>query len=240
MSVAEKNNGITYQVIPIGHSPYSACVIYNDYVLVGGGEPPVKGLLFCFKIISNKPKRAILSHFERGNYIESEVMEMLIEADEKVQSIVIDASVISSENFIMGRKISTSFSFKVPIKKSSLSGYFCLPLSIVMDNIETSDAITIFLHKKKQLPSKCILKRYNKLATQIHQFSSGSALAQQILNVHGKEISQKEHREIIDYVKEKSQWEDSDFQTWRLILKRVLSSPAKSLDEFVKQENNPK
>ncbi len=33
--------------------------------------------------------------------------------------------------------------------------------------------------------------------------------------------------------KDRSCWEDADFQTWRLIMKRALSSPATTLDEFV-------
>lgn len=43
---------------------------------------------------------------------------------------------------------------------------------------------------------------------------------------------------MIDYVKQKSCWDDADFQTWRLILKRVLSSPAKNLEELKKYELN--
>lgn len=61
-------------------------------------------------------------------------------------------------------------------------------------------------------------------------------LKKNIMGEYGKEMSQKEFRKIIDYVKKKSKWQDADFQTWRLILKRVLSSPAKTLDEFIQLE----
>lgn len=37
-------------------------------------------------------------------------------------------------------------------------------------------------------------------------------------------------------VKRKSNWKDADFQTWRLILKRVLSNSAESLDDFIRSE----
>ena len=40
----------------------------------------------------------------------------------------------------------------------------------------------------------------------------------------------------INYVKRKSNWKDADFQTWRLILKRVLSNSAESLDDFIRSE----
>lgn len=40
----------------------------------------------------------------------------------------------------------------------------------------------------------------------------------------------------VRYVKRKSNWKDADFQTWRLILKRVLSNSAESLDDFIRSE----
>lgn len=61
---------------------------------------------------------------------------------------------------------------------------------------------------------------------------SGAALAQMVEKVYGRDIGQADFREIIDYLKESSNWEDADFQTWRLILKRALSSPANNIKEF--------
>lgn len=52
----------------------------------------------------------------------------------------------------------------------------------------------------------------------------------------GKNVNQKELRKIIEYIKDKSNLDDADFQTWRLILKRALSSPANTLEEFIKNE----
>ncbi|NRO02421.1 hypothetical protein IMAU30025_02041 [Lactobacillus helveticus] len=54
---------------------------------------------------------------------------------------------------------------------------------------------------------------------------------------YGKKISQEDFRDIIDYLKKTSKWKDADFQTWRLLLKRALSSPAKDLNEFIKLED---
>ncbi|CAM3635223.1 hypothetical protein [Hydrogenibacillus schlegelii] len=66
--------------------------------------------------------------------------------------------------------------------------------------------------------------------------NSGAALTEAVLREYGKSISQAEFRKIIDHIKEKSNWKDADFQTWRLVLKRALSSPAQSLEEFVELE----
>lgn len=37
-------------------------------------------------------------------------------------------------------------------------------------------------------------------------------------------------------LKGKSEMEDADYQTWRLVLKRALSSPARTLNEFIANE----
>lgn len=80
------------------------------------------------------------------------------------------------------------------------------------------------------------LHQYLKVSTEENIFSSGAALVQGLMKVHGKSISQKDFRDRINYVKRKSNWKDADFQTWRLILKRVLSNSAESLDDFIRSE----
>ena len=86
------------------------------------------------------------------------------------------------------------------------------------------------------MPSSFVLHQYLKVSTEENIFSSGAALVQGLMKVHGKSISQKDFRDRINYVKRKSNWKDADFQTWRLILKRVLSNSAESLDDFIRSE----
>ena len=96
--------------------------------------------------------------------------------------------------------------------------------------------ISIYIDKREQLPSSFVLHQYLKVSTEENIFSSGAALVQGLMKVHGKSISQKDFRDRINYVKRKSNWKDADFQTWRLILKRVLSNSAESLDDFIRSE----
>lgn len=66
--------------------------------------------------------------------------------------------------------------------------------------------------------------------------SDGNAITELIFTKMGKDVNQKELRKIIDYIKDKRNLDDADFQTWRLILKRALSSSANILEEFIKNE----
>ncbi|QSZ26392.1 hypothetical protein ACETAC_05460 [Aceticella autotrophica] len=75
------------------------------------------------------------------------------------------------------------------------------------------------------------INKFNKVIYQEEAMSSGAAIAQLVMSEYGKDIKQKDFSEMIDYVKQKSGCDDADFQTWRLILKMVLSSPAKNLKE---------
>ncbi|HEM2906967.1 TPA: hypothetical protein U0672_000604, partial [Streptococcus suis] len=67
-------------------------------------------------------------------------------------------------------------------------------------------------------------------------YNSGAAIAEFLFSIYGKDMKQDEFRKIIDYIKERSKWKDADFQTWRLVLKRALSSPATTLEEFIINE----
>lgn len=233
----DKEDGSVLQMISIGHVPYSACTIYNGYILVGGGEPPVNGLLRAFKIKYEIPKYMILGHFESGNFIENNEMEINIIADADVHSLALDASEFSSAGIIYGRKKGGIYNFLIPLNPNIVGGYYSLPLLVNAESDYVLDSISIYMFRKMGLPIKHIIPQFNKEIKQQDIFNSGSAIYQMVMKEYGKDITQTEFRKIIDYVKQKSKWEDADFQTWRLIMKRVLSSPAKTLDEFIRLEN---
>lgn len=231
-----KKTGEIVQMLSIGHAPYSACVIRDNYLFVGGGEPPVNGLLRAFLLNNHSVKNELQGHYEFGNFIENEEMEINIVVDNDVEKLVMDASEISTVDRIEGEKIGGMINFKVPLKKNIVGGYYSIP--ILYDNSidKVVDSISVYMFTQRVLPSRHMIAKFNKEIKQEGIFNSGSAIYELIMGEYGKEMSQKEFRKIIDYVKKKSKWQDADFQTWRLILKRVLSSPAKTLDEFIQLE----
>lgn len=54
-----KKTGEIVQMLSIGHAPYSACVIRDNYLFVGGGEPPVNGLLRAFLLNDHSVKNEL-------------------------------------------------------------------------------------------------------------------------------------------------------------------------------------
>lgn len=233
----DKETGIVHQIKSIGHAPYSACSIFEDNFLVGGGEPPVNGILRAFCITEEPQTNCINGHVEIGNYIENTEMEINVQADKNITSLLLDASEISTVDKINGIKCGEMFYYKIPLKKNNVSGYYSLPILYNNDEDSVVDSISIYMFSKNPLPSKHIISKFNSKVVQSDVYNSGSALTQLVMKEYGKDISQDEFRKIINYVKVKSNWEDADFQTWRLILKRVLSSPAKTLEEFLDIEN---
>lgn len=234
--VLDKRKGYVYQAVPIGHSPYSACAIFNNHLLVGGGEPPLHGLLRAFNIVENSPECFVFGKIEIGEFIENKQMELILYCSSMITSIEINTNVISKNKNIQGTKISGGFHFDIELKPNNLSGYYCLPIRYFIGENEYIEGISVFLRQKNPLPTKHIINTFNKDVLQTNALNSGAAIIQMIMKNYGKELKQDEVRKIVNYVKDKSEWVDADFQTWRLILNRVLSSPAKTLNEFIELE----
>lgn len=230
-------DGVVYQKVAVGHCPYSACSIFDGRVYVGGGEPPVNGLFFSFNIEDiGESKQAVVRSFEVGNYVENSHMELVITVASYWDSAELDASVISPQKANMGKQLGRNVLFDVELKENCLSGYYCMPVLLSKGALVCTEAVNVHLSRREILPSKFRLNRFYKETVQDDYLYSGAALAQLVFAEYGKEISQKDFREMIDYVKTKSHWEDADFQTWRLILKRVLSNPGKNKNDLVESE----
>lgn len=237
--VCEKRSGYAYQKLPIGHVPYSAPMIWNGRVYIGGGEPPSNGAMIAFSSADRdvlEPEIEELFYFD--NSIESDALTVSIRTRRDWERLTVDASVISRDGVITAEMLgSRRACLRISLKDTCLPGYYALPLSCEKDSGEChTDIIVISLVRERALPDVVRLPQYEKQVREVDSFNSGSALVQMVSAQYGKAIEQKGFRAIIDYLKERSGWEDADFQTWRLIMKRALSSPATTLDEFVALE----
>lgn len=164
------------------------------------------------------------------------LMSVLIETGGEYTSSSIDVSVFSKDGVVNGKKIGNAFTYKFNLQNNCVSGFYAIPVLLENFGLIKKTCISIYIDKREQLPSSFVLHQYLKVSTEENIFSSGAALVQGLMKVHGKSISQKDFRDRINYVKRKSNWKDADFQTWRLILKRVLSNSAESLDDFIRSE----
>lgn len=236
-----KNNGNVYFDKVTGHSPYSAPIIFENKIFIGGGEPPINGALISYNInnksINYNNDNLILKQTELGNYIENDKMQISIIFREDIENIQLDVSVISLENIITPLEVrgkNNIFEFK--LKPNNVKGLYSLPISFRKNGEIITEMILVNLFSKEGKPTKVKLNKYYQELKQENEFYSGAAISQFILEKFDKKINQKDFREIINYVKDKSKWKDSDFQTWRLILKRVLTNSAKNIEEFLKNE----
>lgn len=237
--VCDKRNGYAYQKLPIGHVPYSAPVIWKGRVFIGGGEPPSNGAMIAFASMDRDVLESeIVECFHFDNSIESKAISVSIETRHEWEALSVDASVISKNGVAAAKMLGPRRAcLHIPLKETCLPGYYALPLSCRNNFGEChTDIIVIELTRDKPLPGAVRLPRYEKPVREVDVFNSGSALIQMVHAQYGKSINQRDFRAIIDYLKERSNWEDADFQTWRLIMKRALSSPATTLDEFIALE----
>lgn len=237
----DKQKGSVYFRKVIGHAPYSAPVIFKNHLFIGGGEPPIYGVLLCYEMKNNlkelKNKEGVIKTFEVGNYVENDKMQLSIILDEKVKNILLDVSVISNEKLIKPTfEKENNYIFEFELKKNNASGLYSLPITFEKNKKIKSEMVVVNLILKKPKLKRVRLNEFYKEVLEETAFHSGAALSQAILKKYKKDISQTEFRKIIDHVKKKSEWKDADFQTWRLILKRVLSTPANSIESFLEKE----
>lgn len=223
----DKDTGEIFQHKVVGHTPYSAVSFGTNKALIGAGEPPANGQLICFDVVSEA--HVSLPMYNDVYFLEEKdcnLMSVLIETGGEYTSSSIDVSVFSKDGVVNGKKIGNAFTYKFNLQNNCVSGFYAIPVLLENFGLIKKTCISIYIDKREQLPSSFVLHQYLKVSTEENIFSSGAALVQGLMKVHGKSISQKDFRDRINYVKRKSNWKDADFQTWRLILKRVLSNSA--------------
>lgn len=220
------------------HDSLTAFDKKTGMVFIGAGEPPVNGLLCCYSLKKDTVSTPeIIQMFYTGNSIEGTQLELTIQTSHAWDSVVIDSSIISSVEKVTATNVGAHiFGFTIPLKSTNIESCYALPLDLIRNGKIMTQMITIELQRTIPLPTKVLLHEYNTTVSAETPFTSGAALIQMIEQHYGHTMNQKDIRQIIDYLKEQSKWEDADFQTWRLIMKRALNSPAKNLAEFIRNE----
>ncbi|QMS96997.1 PQQ-binding-like beta-propeller repeat protein [Streptococcus equinus] len=235
----DKYTGKCLSRYPVGHTPYSMCSINEDEIYIGGGEPPINGSLIKFKAAENISSGKLNDYFYLNNDLDSDSLELtVVTAKPWLRLELLSGRISKKEVTILERITPNVFSCNVELESRNVEGKYVLPLRLINDDDLQLTNIVVELVRGEPLPKKHVINEFVKSVRQDGYFDSGAALSEMIFKAYNKDISQKEFRKIIDYVKEKSEWDDADFQTWRLILKRVLSSPAKNLEEFKLLEND--
>lgn len=230
-------DGQLLQKFPVGHSPYSMLSLNKEWGVLGAGEPPHNGLIYGFKLHAKKEffKYNCIVHLSSAN-IESLFFDVCIEihnVEEPIIEAQLDGANFCLQDPIRGEQITEStFSFRIPLPNTMSPGDFVIPLSLVLQSkCIITRPIAIKLTRRKPLPSRVYLNHIPNIMQENPNYS-GAAIASVIksINNNNNMSSQKNIREMIDAVRDLSGYEP--FQTWRIILRRVLTSQAKNKNEL--------
>lgn len=235
----EKKTGLILKKLPAGHSPYSACSLSpQDSMIIGAGEPPYDGYLFSYKFEKNENDVDIFVE----TYLENNVrgvdgIKLTIEFFSKIDfdDAYIDIGSISSIKGMQKlNKIKDNiFATELSLRKNIInSEYMALIEATKGDKTYMLPTLIEIREGSSKLPVKASIPGI-RFEFQEEENYSGAAISRSLVSYYGVEKSQKNIREMVDAVKSKSGYES--FQTWRLILRRVLISPAdnvKDMTEF--------
>lgn len=229
LNVLKSHNGQLIRKIPVGHSPYSMVSLKGDYALLGSGEPPHNGLLFAFKFSESIAEEKYDCFVSLSNaFIESNFIDVLVHVsnvDENLVSAKLDGSIFNLFEPINGERLNTNtFVFRLPLPPTIGSGDFVIPVYLYVSSGENFvKPVCITLTRKTPLPSNAYLSHIPDIVQEKPNYS-GAAIGSALKNLHGDQIKQSDVREMIDFSLRRSGYEP--FQTWRILLRRVLTSGA--------------
>jgi outer membrane protein assembly factor BamB len=234
--VLKANNGQLLQKFPVGHSPYSMLSLNKEFGILGAGEPPHSGLIYGFKLRAHEEVSKYCCVVQSSNaHVENSFFDICVEihnAEEPIIEIQLDSANFCLKEPIKGEKITESnFAFRIALPRTMSPGDFVLSLSLILKSGTTiTRPAAIKLTRRKPLPSRVYLNHIPDVVQEKPAYS-GAAIASVMKSINGDNtLSQKNIREMVDAVRDLSGYEP--FQTWRIILRRVLTSQAQNKQEL--------
>lgn len=242
LNVLKSDTGQLIKKTPVGHAPYGMLSLSGDYGFLGAGEPPHNGLLFAFKLVNRANCENYTCYAQSSNaFVEANFADILINVEntkKEVLSLRLDGSIFNINELILGEKVGAStFAFRVPIPKTMNSGDFVIPSYLDIGSQEClSRPVLISLQKRNSFPTRVHLTQIPDI-TQEKPTYSGAAIGVAIKSMYGDgNISQTDMRSMVDFSLDRSGYEP--FQTWRIILRRILSSSATQKEELSEFHSN--
>lgn len=234
IKVCQKADGKVVEVIPVGHSPYSMISLSAGVGYVGGGEPPHHGLLCAVQLDNRLPKICELELQHLGLSADKNRLDVLLKLHNvrEVRSVNIDCGVLGDHAKVPGLCVGASkFAFEITLDTLLSSGNHVLPVHVVLEDGTTFDrTLVIVVPCRRALPRAAELD-IHPVVTQEGPLLSGAAIASTVLSQHGgRFLTQNAVRTMVDAVRERSGYEA--FQTWRILLRRILTSKATALEEL--------
>ncbi len=125
----------------------------------------------------------------------------------------------------------SKFAFQIALDTLLSSGNHVLPVHVVLEDGTTFDrTLVIAVPCRRALPGAAELD-IHPVVNQEGPLLSGAAIASTVLAQHGgRFVTQNAVRTMVDAVRERSGYEA--FQTWRILLRRILTSKALAVEEL--------
>lgn len=160
----DKYTGICLSRYPVGHTPYSMCSIKNDTVLIGGGEPPINGMLVKFQLTKNiNVNTDLVDYFVLNNDLDSKYMSLTVITRESwdAVNILVDRLTTSEKSIEMYRIEPTIFSCRIPLSDRNVEGNYTLPIELIKNGVvEKMVSIVIFLNRVISLPTRHVISDF--------------------------------------------------------------------------------
>lgn len=241
--------GRPFDQIPTGHSPYSAITFWNDKAYVGGGDPPYNGRLYCFDCMNRNSTPDYLCTINslmplQGRddfFLQVEVSNI----QHEIQDLILDASVIAAQHSNGGiyklqplERSGNRFTFLVPIRTTIVPGIYCVDFHFLFEIGETVCRTGLITIEAAELrPKRHVISQISPIS-QTNPLNSGAAAMQMVQNYYGQPLTDQDAiRDMVEYIRDKADYEP--FNIWRLILRRVISSNAKSKEYLPEYKPSP-
>lgn len=234
LTVLDSQNGQIIHKTPIGHSPYSMVSLNGRHGIVGAGEPPHHGLLLSFCLGEGSGRYACEAQVFNA-FIEEAFFDILLkisEAEHEVTAAELDGGIFYLDEPITGEKVAASrFSFRVPIPFSMCPSDYVIPVVLHLDSGDClTRTVSFKLSRREPLPSRAYLAEIPEISQERPTFS-GAAIGSAVKAMYGDSVvDQATLREMVDASRQLGNYEPHD--TWRIILRRILTTQATSKDEL--------
>jgi outer membrane protein assembly factor BamB len=227
--------GLRLQELAVGESPYSACVLTEDHLLLGGGDPPYHGLLLGFALRTDDA-RDVRCQLERELFIirPGDTIDLSVTVTGHagpVQELTVDLRSLDGPGESRPlRRDGATFAFTVAPGPGRRWGTYALPVTIDVDGQRIVRTLRLVLENDDSMPRRVLLTDVPRVVQEKPNYS-GAAIMQAVRALHGDDVEQVDMRRTVDAILEKAR-DYSPFQIWRIIARRALLSGARKPEEL--------
>jgi len=218
---------------PIGEAPYSALCWDGERLYVGGGDPPYDGYLFGLELADAARPIHAAAVREVIDVAKSEAITVSARILGEIADLVavdMDLRCLGGEIGAMTRVEPTLYTVGCTLARGRRFGTYALPMVLRFgDGTSLVRTIRVRIEDSTPIPVRHEIEM--TVPKQIDTNTSGGAVLQSVFAKYGRDTDQREIRRIADQVLENSD-DYSPFQLWRLIVRRVAATPARTLEEF--------